>query len=109
MFGSVSSSAELGAIPCAIAWLYKGINERRQQSGSRFSVRVSALGISATRPGSSPKDLLAAHKTGEQYFKFVFREITIYIDLSELTNHCHIFNLQTIKKYYNTSNLNILM
>lgn len=64
MFGSVSTSAELGAIPCAIAWLYKGINERRQLSGSRFSVRVSALGINATQPGNSSKDLLAAHKTG---------------------------------------------
>lgn len=69
MFGSVTTSAELGAIPCAIAWLYKGINDRRQQSGSRFSVRVSALGISATRPGTSPKDLLAAHKTGNNYIK----------------------------------------
>lgn len=64
MFGSVSTTTELGAIPCAISWLYKGINERRQQSGSRFSVRVSALGINATRPGTSSKDLLAAHKTG---------------------------------------------
>lgn len=67
MFGSVASSGELGAIPCAISWLYKGINERRQKSGSRFSVRVSALGVSATKPGASSKDLLAAHKTGELF------------------------------------------
>ncbi|XP_055388108.1 uncharacterized protein LOC129616484 [Condylostylus longicornis] len=63
MLGAVNSSTELGAIPCAISWLYKGINERRQKSGSRFSVRVSALGISATKPDSSSKDLLAAHAT----------------------------------------------
>lgn len=65
MFGSVSSPGDLGAIPCAISWLFKGINERRQKSGARFSVRVSALGVNATKPGSSSKDLLAAHKTGK--------------------------------------------
>lgn len=64
MFGSVQSGADLGAIPCAIAWLYKGIGERKQTTGSRFSVRVSAIGVSATKSTGS-KDLLAAHKTGE--------------------------------------------
>lgn len=64
MFGSVTPTSELGAIPCAIAWLYKGINERRQKSGARFSVRVSALGVSATKPGTTSRDLLAAHATG---------------------------------------------
>jgi hypothetical protein len=64
MLGSVTSSNDLGAIPCAISWLYKGINEKRQKSGARFSVRVSALGINATKPGSSAKDLLAALATG---------------------------------------------
>lgn len=64
MFGSISSANELGAMPCAISWLYKGINERRQKSGARFSVRVSALGVNATKPGSTSKDLLAAHATG---------------------------------------------
>ncbi|XP_055848666.1 kinesin-like protein CG14535 isoform X1 [Episyrphus balteatus] len=63
MLGGIQSSGELGAIPCAISWLYKGINERRQKSGARFSVRVSALGVSATKPDSSSKDLLAAHAT----------------------------------------------
>lgn len=65
MFGSVTPSNELGAIPCAIAWLYKGINERRQKSGTRFSVRVSALGVSATKPSTTARDLLAAHATGK--------------------------------------------
>lgn len=64
MFGSVTPPNELGAIPCAIAWLYKGINERRQKSGTRFSVRVSALGVSATKPSTTARDLLAAHATG---------------------------------------------
>ncbi|KAG5676165.1 hypothetical protein PVAND_006014 [Polypedilum vanderplanki] len=63
MLGSVASANDLGAIPCAISWLYKGINEKRQKSGARFSVRVSALGINATKPGSSAKDLLASLAT----------------------------------------------
>ncbi|XP_055632342.1 kinesin-like protein CG14535 [Toxorhynchites rutilus septentrionalis] len=64
MFGALTSPpSELGAIPCAIAWLYKGINEKRQKSGARFSVRVSALGVNATKPGSSSRDLLAGHAT----------------------------------------------
>lgn len=64
MFGSVGSAKEFGAIPCAISWLYDGINQRRQKTGARFSVRVSALGVSASKPGSSSKDLLKAHATG---------------------------------------------
>lgn len=65
MFGSVTTAGDLGAIPCAIAWLYKGIHERRQKSGSRFAVRVSALSVSATDPKTSSRDLLEAHKTGK--------------------------------------------
>lgn len=64
MLGSLNTN-ELGAIPCAIAWLYKGINEKRQKTGARFSVRVSALGVNATKPGTSARDLLAAHATGK--------------------------------------------
>ncbi|XP_050072371.1 kinesin-like protein CG14535 [Anopheles maculipalpis] len=64
MFGTAASPpGDLGAIPCAISWLYKGINEKRQKSGARFSVRVSALGVNATKPGSSSRDLLAGHAT----------------------------------------------
>lgn len=74
ILGSINGTSELGAIPCAISWLYKGINERRQKSGARFSVRVSALGVSATKPEQSSKDLLAAHATGE--FKLNFTACT---------------------------------
>lgn len=28
MLGGVNPPTELGAIPCAISWLYKGINDR---------------------------------------------------------------------------------
>ncbi|XP_016968624.1 kinesin-like protein CG14535 [Drosophila biarmipes] len=62
--GSGSGSGEacsLGAAPCAIAWLYKGIQERRQKGGARFSVRVSAVGVSATKPDAPSQDLLISH------------------------------------------------
>ncbi|KAH8352083.1 hypothetical protein KR084_001844, partial [Drosophila pseudotakahashii] len=60
--GSGSGGAcSLGAAPCAIAWLYKGIQERRQKSGARFSVRVSAVGVSATKPDALSQDLLISH------------------------------------------------
>lgn len=82
MLGSVSASNDLGAIPCAISWLYKGINDKRQKSGARFSVRVSALGINATKPGSSARDLLAALATGN-YLNAIFTEsISLLIPLS---------------------------
>lgn len=71
MLGSLTSPNDLGAIPCAISWLFKGINEKRQKSGARFSVRVSALGINATKPGSSARDLLAALATGN-YLNAIF-------------------------------------
>lgn len=81
MMGSMGGSTDLGAIPCAIAWLYKGINEKRQKTGSRFSVRVSALGVSATKPGSSARDLLAAHATGKFkiFIKSLFERVMAHI------------------------------
>lgn len=76
MLGAVHPPQELGAIPCAISWLYKGINERRQKNGARFSVRVSALGVSAHKPESTSKDLLAAHATGMDFpFKNSFPSV----------------------------------
>ncbi|XP_030384212.1 kinesin-like protein GA13060 [Scaptodrosophila lebanonensis] len=61
ILGDLSTPSALGAVPCAIAWLYKGINERRQKSGARFSVRVSAVGVSATKPDAVSTDLLISH------------------------------------------------
>lgn len=80
MVGGLTST-ELGAIPCAISWLYRGINERRQKSGARFSVRVSALGVSATKPATSSKDLLASYATGK------FNSIIPVIPLFTLPNN----------------------
>jgi len=64
VLGDLGSGA-LGAAPCAIAWLYKGIQERRQKSGARFSVRVSAVGVSATKPDALSTDLLISHAAGK--------------------------------------------
>ncbi|EDW04005.1 kinesin-like protein CG14535 [Drosophila grimshawi] len=60
VLGELGTGA-LGAAACAIAWLYKGIQERRQKSGARFSVRVSAVGVSATKPDALSTDLLISH------------------------------------------------
>lgn len=51
MIGRHDSLQTLGIIPCAISWLFKLINERREKTGARFSVRVSAVEVSVA-PGS---------------------------------------------------------
>lgn len=47
MIGRDDSLQGLGIIPCAITWLFKLINERKEKTGARFSVRVSAVEVSA--------------------------------------------------------------
>ncbi|XP_072541117.1 kinesin-like protein KIF26A isoform X2 [Salminus brasiliensis] len=46
MIGRDSSTQNLGVAPCAISWLFKLIEERKEKAGVRFSVRVSAVEIS---------------------------------------------------------------
>lgn len=46
MIGHDDSLQTLGFIPCAISWLFKLINERKEKTGARFSVRVSAVEVS---------------------------------------------------------------
>ncbi|KAL8572388.1 hypothetical protein ACOMHN_023157 [Nucella lapillus] len=46
MLGSDGSPQTLGVMPCAIAWLFKLINEQKDKTGARFSVRVSAVEVS---------------------------------------------------------------
>lgn len=48
MIGCDASLQTLGIIPCAISWLFKLINERKEKTGARFSVRVSAVEVSVT-------------------------------------------------------------
>ncbi|PSN34765.1 hypothetical protein C0J52_21183 [Blattella germanica] len=63
MVGSPEAANTLGVIPCAISWLFRGINEQKQKTGARFSVRVSAVEVQQQNGGSTQqlKDLLAGH------------------------------------------------
>ena len=64
MVGMDDSSQNLGIIPCAISWLFKLINEQKDQTGARFSVRVSAVEV--TGKEEQLKDLLADVAGSEQ-------------------------------------------
>ncbi|KAJ7988211.1 hypothetical protein DPEC_G00321250 [Dallia pectoralis] len=46
LIGRDCSTQSLGVAPCAISWLFKLIEERREKAGARYSVRVSAVEIS---------------------------------------------------------------
>lgn len=62
MIGKDSSPQSLGVVPCAISWLFRLIEERRERTGTRFSVRVSAAEVSG--PDESLRDLLAEVASG---------------------------------------------
>ncbi|XP_044292893.1 kinesin-like protein KIF26A isoform X1 [Varanus komodoensis] len=62
MFGKDNSTQGLGIVPCAISWLFKLINERKEKTGTRFSIRVSAVEISGK--DENLQDLLAEVATG---------------------------------------------
>ncbi|GAB1604540.1 kinesin-like protein KIF26B [Argonauta hians] len=57
MLGKDQSPQTLGIIPCALAWLFRLIDEHRDTTGARFSVRVSAVEVSGKK--ECLKDLLA--------------------------------------------------
>lgn len=63
MLGTPEAGHTLGAIPCAITWLFRGISEQRQRTGARFSVRVSCVELTAGQ--QQLKDLLAAYANGK--------------------------------------------
>ncbi|XP_041711374.1 kinesin-like protein KIF26B isoform X1 [Coregonus clupeaformis] len=62
MIGGDESMQTLGIIPCAISWLFKLINERKEKTGARFSVRVSAVEVWGKE--ENLKDLLSEVATG---------------------------------------------
>ncbi|XP_030642644.1 kinesin-like protein KIF26A [Chanos chanos] len=62
MIGRDSSTQSLGVIPCAISWLFKLINERKEKTGTRFSIRVSAVEICGKE--ETLQDLLSDVSTG---------------------------------------------
>ncbi|XP_068597244.1 kinesin-like protein KIF26B [Brachionichthys hirsutus] len=62
MIGHDDSLQTLGILPCAISWLFKLINERKEKTGARFSVRVSAVEVWGKE--ENLKDLLSDVATG---------------------------------------------
>ena len=64
MLGSDQCAKDMGAIPIAIAWLFRAIKERKAKAGTRFSVRVSAMEINNQR--EDIRDLLAPYETPDE-------------------------------------------
>ncbi|RXM98902.1 Kinesin-like protein KIF26B [Acipenser ruthenus] len=62
MMGKDDSMQTLGIIPCSISWLFKLINERKEKTGARFSVRASAVEVWGK--DEKLKDLLSEVATG---------------------------------------------
>ncbi|XP_059540969.1 kinesin-like protein KIF26A isoform X1 [Myotis daubentonii] len=62
MIGRDSSPQSLGVTPCAISWLFRLIDERKERTGTRFSVRVSAVEVCGRDQGL--RDLLAEVASG---------------------------------------------
>ncbi|CAK1601334.1 unnamed protein product [Parnassius mnemosyne] len=60
MLGRPDSAGTLGAVPCAITWLFRGIAEQRHKCGTRFSVRVSAVELCTNT--NQIRDLLAPYQ-----------------------------------------------
>ncbi|XP_078727834.1 kinesin-like protein KIF26B [Lampetra fluviatilis] len=62
MLGWDDGPQSLGVMPCAVSWLYRLIEERRERAGARFSVRVSAVELWGK--DEQLQDLLADVATG---------------------------------------------
>eukprot|EP00794_Sanderia_malayensis_P017822 gene17822-19601_t len=62
MIGEDDSCENLGIIPCAISWLYQLIEDRKERTGARFSVRVSAIEV--VGKSENLKDLLTDQASG---------------------------------------------
>ncbi|CAG9113929.1 unnamed protein product [Plutella xylostella] len=64
MLGRADAAGSLGAIPCAISWLFRGIAEQRHKCGTRFSVRVSAVELCTNT--NQIRDLLAPYQNDSE-------------------------------------------
>ncbi|XP_066916450.1 uncharacterized protein [Clytia hemisphaerica] len=62
MVGQDGSSTTAGILPCAIAWLYSLIDDCKQRTGARISIRVSAVEVVGRN--EELKDLLADQASG---------------------------------------------
>jgi kinesin family member 26 len=74
MLGNAEQQGQLGVVPCAISWLFRGINEQKQKTGARFSVRVSAVEVAGQ--SQHLRDLLAGHANGKT------RKISYFLPVS---------------------------
>ncbi|XP_044733263.1 kinesin-like protein CG14535 [Chrysoperla carnea] len=87
MLGSAENANTLGIIPCAITWLFRGINEQKQKTGARFSVRVSAVEVCG--PSNQLKDLLAGHANDSEQSPGVYlRDDPVFG--TQLQNHSEL-------------------
>ena len=82
LFGKDRSLHDLGLVPCAINWLYRCINEIRDQQRIRMLVRVSAIEVF----GRSEKlrDLLVGFCEGG----FIFESFLTLLTWSTKPNNC---------------------
>lgn len=82
MLGRPDTSANLGAIPCAITWLFRGIAEQRHKCGTRFSIRVSAVELCTNT--NQIRDLLAPYQNGKLFIKqkILLNSLIVKIDNS---------------------------
>ncbi|XP_058165380.1 kinesin-like protein KIF26B [Dasypus novemcinctus] len=62
MIGKDDATQSLGIIPCSISWLFRLINERKERTGARFSVRISAVEVWGKE--ENLRDLLSEVATG---------------------------------------------
>lgn len=58
VLGVDDAAQNLGIVPCAISWLFKLIDDLREKTGFRFSVRVSAVEVTGKQ--ETLKDLLTS-------------------------------------------------
>ncbi|EDO49027.1 predicted protein [Nematostella vectensis] len=63
MMGRDESDQTIGVLPCALAWLFRLISDQKQKTGTKFSVRVSAVEIVGR--SENWRDLLAATTSTE--------------------------------------------
>ncbi|XP_042633910.1 kinesin-like protein KIF26B isoform X2 [Cyprinus carpio] len=87
MIGHDSSTQSLGVIPCAISWLFKLINRKKDKTWANISVSVSAVEVCGEN--NAIRDLLSDVDTGNCKMNYkpdaYFREDSVYE--AQLSNH----------------------
>jgi len=64
MFGRPVNQ-KMGVVPTVVSWLFKSIHELRQKSGTRFSIRVSAVEVTGGSGHETINDLLLPFVNGK--------------------------------------------